>query len=46
MNTPTVRLPSPSFDWEPDDSELGWENEDYIPVNVDGETEEESDEWR
>jgi hypothetical protein len=39
MNTPPVRLPQPNFDREPTDEELGWD--DDIPVNVDGEIDEE-----
>lgn len=33
----------PPWEWEPDDVELGWENDDTVPINIYGETEEETD---
>ena len=39
--TPLIRLPSPEFEQEPTDEELGWWDDDSVPVNIYGETEEE-----
>lgn len=41
-----MRHPKPE-EWEPDDAELGWEpDDDSVPVNIYGETEEEEGPWQ
>jgi hypothetical protein len=40
--TPFVRLP-PVWEDEPTDEELGWADDDSVPINIYGETEEEAD---
>ncbi len=39
---PFMRHPTPD-EWEPDDAELGWADDDSVPINIHGETEEETD---
>jgi hypothetical protein len=41
--TPFVRLPPPLWEGEPCDEELGWADDDSVPINIYGETEEETD---
>lgn len=38
----TARTPKPE-EWEPTDEELGWADDDSVPINIYGETEEETD---
>ena len=35
--------PTQSEEWEPTDEELGWADDDSVPINIYGETEEETD---
>jgi hypothetical protein len=39
----TGRDHGPWFDPEPTDEELGWADDDSVPINIFGETEEETD---
>ena len=42
--SPFIRQKPPQWDMEPDDAELGWEDDDSVPVNIFGETDEEDTE--
>lgn len=42
MNAPLIRLPT-TDELEPTDEELGWWDDDSVPINIYGETEEEPD---
>jgi hypothetical protein len=40
--TPFVRLPQPLWEEEPADEELGWADDDSVPINIFGEVDDES----
>jgi hypothetical protein len=41
--SPFIRVVTYFEEWEPTDEELGWADDDSVPINIFGETEEETD---